>query len=365
MAHQGAIDSVPSARPLSALLSQVLVALTIEIDNTYESRARHRTSTLGGTGPWLISYSMWATILRLVPDEGISAGELSARAGRGRRGLSPKSGMIRWGYVTIDPPGEGARRSPPTDRIVRPTRAGQRASARWAVVPSEVESRWRDRFGSELIDRLRSDAAGAANLAGCTLPAYLPVLGPRLVSSRPASEPRPGPETLVTALANALHAFAIEAEQGWPVGLAAVANPLRVLHDAPSRLADLPRRAGISREATDFASRVLARFGALELGSDPAVGRGRIVALTDDGRDLQSTYHDRLAAVETDWSARQAGHAASLRAGLEVILDQDGGATLKEGLRPPEGTWRARSRQHDELPHFPFVWHRGGFPDGA
>jgi hypothetical protein len=50
--------------PLSALLSQVLVAFTIECDNEFERQMSHRTSNYGstagrGAGPWLVSMAMW------------------------------------------------------------------------------------------------------------------------------------------------------------------------------------------------------------------------------------------------------------------------------------------------------------------
>jgi hypothetical protein len=363
MTPPDAPEGPPAVDPLSALLSKVLVALTIEMDNTYESRAPHRTTRSGGSGPWLISYAMWANFLRLVPDEGIPAGELSLRSGQGRRALSAKAGMIRWGYVSLAP-ADGSVRTTAADLVVRPKKGGRLAGSVWAEVPPEVESRWRDRFGADLVDRLRSDAEALARLAGCTLPAYLPVLGPLLLTGPPRSDPTPGPPGLVTALANALHAFAIDVERDWPVGLAAVANPLRVLGD-PVRLADLPRLTGISREAVAFASGVLGRLGALEMGADPAIGRGRIVALAAGGRDLQAAYRAEVARVEEDWSSRASGRAATLRSGLEAVLGHDGGATVRVGLRAPEGTWRARVRTAGPLPHFPFVWHRGGFPDGA
>ena len=41
----------PPRPPLHALLSQLLVALTIEVDNTYERRAPHHTTKGGGVGP--------------------------------------------------------------------------------------------------------------------------------------------------------------------------------------------------------------------------------------------------------------------------------------------------------------------------
>ena len=56
--------------PLSALLSQVLVAFTIECDNEFERQMPHRTSNYGITAgrgtPWLVSMAMWWTCMRFV-----------------------------------------------------------------------------------------------------------------------------------------------------------------------------------------------------------------------------------------------------------------------------------------------------------
>ena len=48
--------------PLTALLSQALVAFTIEFENEFERRMPHRTSNYGGSrqGPWLVSLVMWS-----------------------------------------------------------------------------------------------------------------------------------------------------------------------------------------------------------------------------------------------------------------------------------------------------------------
>src|SRR5207302_2159147 len=54
-----------SALPLSTLLSQALVAFTIELDNDFELQMPHVT-TMGmkagrsADGPWLVSFVMWA-----------------------------------------------------------------------------------------------------------------------------------------------------------------------------------------------------------------------------------------------------------------------------------------------------------------
>src|SRR5215469_1367933 len=57
--------------PLSALLSQALVAFVIEFDNEFERQMPHRTTDRGrtqgqGKVPWLVSMAMWSTCMRFV-----------------------------------------------------------------------------------------------------------------------------------------------------------------------------------------------------------------------------------------------------------------------------------------------------------
>src|SRR5450432_2530908 len=102
--------NVASALPLSALLSQVLVAFTIEFDNEFERRMPHRTTIGGLSDPevrnaaWLTSLVIWANVMQYVGKEGINAGELlrSARIAKENLGMSLK-GLNRWGYLTVKP----------------------------------------------------------------------------------------------------------------------------------------------------------------------------------------------------------------------------------------------------------------------
>jgi hypothetical protein len=91
--------------PLSALLGQMCVALTIEADNELEHRlGAYLTTDFGRSGgdggPWLVSTYCYANFLRMVPDEGIRAGELAAMGGDGRPAPRLFDGLRRWGYVT-------------------------------------------------------------------------------------------------------------------------------------------------------------------------------------------------------------------------------------------------------------------------
>ena len=52
--------------PLPTLLSQPLVAFTIEFDNVAEERI-----TAAGPRPWIASLGMWANYLRFVGTDGV------------------------------------------------------------------------------------------------------------------------------------------------------------------------------------------------------------------------------------------------------------------------------------------------------
>src|SRR5262252_8977468 len=90
------------SQPLPTLLSHLLVAYVVELDNEFERRVAHRrhgvaASREGRRAPYLVSVAMWATCLRHVPDEGITVAELE-RAARTDTNLD---GVRRWGYVTV------------------------------------------------------------------------------------------------------------------------------------------------------------------------------------------------------------------------------------------------------------------------
>jgi DNA-binding MarR family transcriptional regulator len=66
---------------LPALLSQALVAFTIELDNEFEHLMPQRTTGHGATGalegtPWLVSMVMWCNCMRFLRPEGMTVGEL-------------------------------------------------------------------------------------------------------------------------------------------------------------------------------------------------------------------------------------------------------------------------------------------------
>ncbi len=103
------------AQPLSTLLSQALVAFTIEYDNEFERRMPHRTTAHGAKGgarqgPWLVSLVLWFNCMRFVGDEGVTVAELTSRA----RTKTNLNGMSRWGYVVVAPDPADSRQKPPS-----------------------------------------------------------------------------------------------------------------------------------------------------------------------------------------------------------------------------------------------------------
>ena len=182
---------------LPALLSQALVAFTIEFDNEFEHRTPHRTTNHGSTpgavhAPWLVSMVMWSRFLRFVPP------------------------------LTL-----------------------------------VIEARWEDRFGKDETESLRHALRAVAEGLDTGLPGSLPILGYGLFSI--ACEAAAAAETTLPALLSKVLAFAVEFERDSPVSLAIGANVLRIAGEGP-RVRDLPRLAGVSKEAIAMAVSFLARL---------------------------------------------------------------------------------------------------------
>jgi hypothetical protein len=158
------IGAVAVRQPLPTLLSQVLVAFTIEFDNEAEHQVSHRTTTGRDGGPrgasWLASQVMWSNVMQFVSAEGILVRDLHSRARTRRDSLT---GLQRWGYVDLKPDPSDGRISPPRgDLVVRATAGGRRAQVVWRPLAGQTEERWRLRFGSDNIRQLRESLQGSS-----------------------------------------------------------------------------------------------------------------------------------------------------------------------------------------------------------
>jgi hypothetical protein len=350
------------------MLSQALIAFTIELDNEFE----HRFLEAGG-GARVVSLTMWSNLLRFVGD-GTTVGELVAAVGLPKRSaLSRLGGVERWRYVSVGPAtgkreGHGSGRGTKDDWVVRFTPAGLRAAEIWPALPAEIEARWRERFGADEIDALLEALRVVDEAIDTPLPEFLPVVSSTqaMALELPSVETRAAGDDLplVTLLAHALLAYTIDFEASSPVSLPLSANVLRVLDEAGVPARELPALVGISKEAVEVSLTALARTEYVVVEGAPASKRA--VRVTPAGAKLQGEQRRLHARIGKRWDT-------GVRRSLVRILDHPG---LPAGLEPHPGGWRASKpyTQQTEaaladplgrLPHYPMVLHRGGWPDGS
>jgi len=366
----------PDSMPLPALLSQALVAYTMEFDNESEHRMPHCTTAYGasahGDGPWLVSMVMWENCMRFVAEEPITVGELERLARTGTN----LDGMRRWGYLTID--GTAKRnpsRRPGLRAVLCATPSGLQARQVWQPMSGLIDQRWQERFGTEQTGLLRDALLAVASRLDPGLPDCLPILGQNLASRGPdpALPPRPGPADLPglplpALLSRVLLSFALDYERESALSLAVSANVLRVLGAEATRLRDLPALAGISKEAVSWAMGILLRARLAVEEPDPAASRGKVARLTPAGTAARQAYLNLLGTVEERWRERFGAYAISaLRQPLETLAtgSEDRPPPLYGGLGPYPDGWRARVPPPAVLPYYPMVLHRGGYPDGS
>jgi hypothetical protein len=347
--------------PLSTLLSQALIAYTIEFDNEFEQRFPHSMTTRDGAGihggkPWLVSQVMWTNYLRFVGDDGTSVAELQARACVSKRVIASRLHHLEWWYYVTHP-----------DPAVHLSPGGARAVEVWRPLNAEIDARWRARLGKAASDRLTKSLRALVVEHGAELPDYMPVVdygdGLRAAVELPASPPPSVPVKeldLSALLSRALLALTLEFEERSDVSLTIAADVMRVLEDEGTPLKEIPARGGVTKEGVQPAVTNLKKKELVTIGPEKA----KTVRLTPAGQRARGHHAKVLADIETEW-----GGAASLRAALEAI-------PLAEGLVPPAGAWRtmkpyaARMEAvlrdpRAALPHHPMVLHRGGYPDGS
>jgi hypothetical protein len=344
--------------PIPTLLSHALVAMTIGLDNELEQRMGHTTNLgrrrgLSAEGPWLVSWSTWASLLRFVPAQGISLQDLRRRPGVSERHLGGKNpGVIRWGYVTL------------SGGVVRPTSHLREASEIFPLLPDLVETKWADHLGARIVDQLKEVLGELLFQVHQELPHYLPQVD-NLMWSRWGASP-PGEEAigdlkLVDRLAQALLLYTLEHESSSEVPLTMAANLVRVIGEEGIPKADLARRSGISKEAMAFLTgwRQRPRL---------SVESATTLTLTDAGRSAKTDYETLARTIEQSWVKQFGGDVTRrLRSALEqVVVDATlDRSPLAQLVKAPDGCWRSWVKTAETLPQFPMILHRGGYPDGS
>ena len=301
-----------SLLPLPTLLSQSLVAYTVELDDEAELRFPHRTTRHGATArrhaPWLGSFALWANALQYVGDDGITVTELRQQARTSRLLLG---GLRRWRYVDVEPPaGEDLRKPPQDGAVVRVTPGGRRSQPVWSELPYVMDVRWRDRFGPVTVDRVERALRAVFELLPIDPPDYLPFVFPTQGgrTEQPAAlAPTPMPPrderehrsaSLSALLSGVLLMFTLDFENEANLSLAIGANTLRVLDEAGVRPRDLPRLTGVSKEGNAMCSGWLERRGYAVTADEPGASRGKLLPLTDKGQQVQHEYERALRHTE-------------------------------------------------------------------
>lgn len=362
--------------PLSALLSQALVAFIVEFDNEFEHQTPHRTTNHGSTpgfpyAPWLVSMSMWVRYMQFVPLEGISAGEFQSLSGISRKGMATWLTRLSkwWGYLIIQPAASGSSKLISPDAWIFPTVGGKKAIAVWNTLATLIEDRWRARFGRETIDSLDKTLRALAAQFDPALPAFFSVLEYEDQKTLAHRQQAPARNlTMPELLAKALLAFAGEFEQESTASLGACANLLRCVGDGGVSVRDLLQLAFLPADGVAASLRELQRKRLGAVRADPAGTRAKMLFLTPKGILAREEYPQRAQAVEQDWQKRFGKEPVrQLREDLERLTGtQDSAATLllREIVAYPDN-WRASLPPMQGLPHFPVITHRGGFPDGS
>jgi DNA-binding MarR family transcriptional regulator len=126
-------------------------------------------------------------------------------------------------------------------------------------------------------------------------------------------------------MARALMSFRAEFESESAVPLPVSANVLRVLSAGGVALREVPRRAGISKEAASVSAGWLERHGYVVNEPDPG-GRGRQVRLTPRGEQAQDAYHRVADRIGDGWRARSGdGVIDGLTGALRALYAQPDG----------------------------------------
>jgi hypothetical protein len=374
----------PKPRPLAALLSQALIAFTIEFDHAFERQV------IGPTGKkfaewrrWperplnvlLVSMPMWVNYLRHIPPNGLTAQTLADHSRDPLPMLnSHLNALKRWRFVTVEPGAGETRKKPPIqDMLVRLTPAGETCATYFEPLHAQIEAAWVERFGSETVAALREELLALVRQLMPTALEAMPVISSRHemfvvlepeaadVSSRPLDE-----LSLAALLSRILLAFTLEFDADFPLALAASANLLRPLSAAAVILSDLPRLSGVSEAAVRQGLTLFQRQALVVVEARPGKARGRQIRLTPKGLALQQVYHQRVQAIERDWTQRFEGSEA-LRSSLVALVGerQLAQSPLAAGLVPPAFSWRADLPTPEVLPEHPMILDRGAWPDAS
>ncbi len=155
----------------------------------------------------------------------------------------------------------------------------------------------------------------------------------------------------------------------WLVSMVMWLNCMRYVGSEPVRAGEIAR---LARSGTNLKG--MRRWGYLtaEAGPEASASRPRhqdlLVRATARGLRANAAWEPLTGVIEQRWRDRFGGPDVDGLAGSLRQIAGRLGAWLPDclpilGYRP--AGWRASVRPPANLPHFPMVLHRGGYPDGS
>ncbi len=317
-----------------ALLSQVLVAFTVELDNEFERRMAEAWFPAAR-----LSLVMWLNLMRFLTPAATSVGSVVQQSLLPAERIKLQLGCLeRWGYIFFHKERRedwGSGRGIRADSLVRLTPLGRKAIEIWSPLPADIERRWLKRFGNHGREPLEAIAAQLT----LALPDGFPGIWPAL-EKYPDRVPRSEPGlSLPVLLARLLLAFTLEFDAESEAPLALCANTLRILGEEPVREADIPRLTGASPETSGLGWQIKPY---VRVERDPGRTRGKWIFLTAKGVQARQGYQKLVGETEKRWGVRFGEETMrQLVLSLKNLFDHQNGAAMVEGLTPPPGVLRA------------------------
>lgn len=295
---------MPTRPPLSALLSQVLISLSLAFE-----RAGAGKHPLPGL-------EIWSNLLRCVDDDGLVEGDLPEATRLSKRAVRSRVGnAIRQGWLIVESGKPGTKNA-----HLRPTEQGHEVRQAWPELSADAVAAWTAQTDAEAaaLDTSLRALVGKLELELPHFPASYggvdwSVTGNGGQDWRPvhraAGDTTAGLQ-LPALLSQALMAFTLEYEAGTGIAscLSLDANVIRFLGAEGRPVTVLPRQR---RDGLD----TIERHGFVERYNEGGTTYVRLIAR---GREAHDRYASRLEAVEREWAERY--DLAALRNALEAIV---------------------------------------------
>lgn len=327
------------------MVSQLLIAYTIEVDNLLEVRMAK-----AGYPEYGLSLVAYLNLLQYVSKDGVAVHEVMDRTFATQAQVAQIAGTLeRWFILEVDTgkhrgegrPGWLTSKGITATSILRPMPQGRVAVKAWSSIISTVEKRWASRFG-ESLPRLRTSLAEVGASTGVDMPDGVPSgwLRGDWRQFPPGSVEVSACLPIGVLLSKALLALTIDFERQSEHPIALCANTVRVLTPEGMPLSEVAVRSGLPAQMSSVLCTEAKNSGVATIKADPKSKIGKkVIALTAAGKRAQSNYEELARGVEKALGRK----GKALRTVVEEVSSASDGQALRiaEGLKPPPRTTRA------------------------